>query len=146
MGGKKSTVCTTEISVVSWKTPASSEFSNPTRTPGTFCRGSVFNARSRSPGPSLPAQPADLANSVSLINAFLVEYLPFQKRYQLELLRLHRGAHRPCVFLHRGERRGLYTVRECECRHAPGRWGKPQRGSWRRSCRRTDRGFRFRQL
>src|SRR5262245_33560724 len=32
------------------------------------CRGMLFNARSKAPGLSLPAQPPDLANSVSFIN------------------------------------------------------------------------------
>ena len=40
-----------------------------------FCLGIIFKARSRAPGPSLPAQPADLAYSVSLIKTFHMELL-----------------------------------------------------------------------
>src|SRR5215467_3077890 len=60
---------------VNKNTPASSAFSNPTKIPGRFCRGRFFNAASKSLGASFPAQPADLAYSVSLIRSFLYQAL-----------------------------------------------------------------------
>src|SRR5579871_1127767 len=73
MGEKKSTVCTIAVSGVRRNTPASSALSKPTKTPGKFCRGRLLNAASKSRGASLPAQPADLAKSVSFTGSFLDE-------------------------------------------------------------------------
>src|SRR5688572_4295449 len=41
-----------------------------------FCRGIALSEESRSPGPSFPAQPADLANCVSRICFALMPFLP----------------------------------------------------------------------
>src|SRR5262249_24247028 len=75
MGEKKSTVWTIAVSGVNRNTPASSALSKPTKTPGRFCRGRLLKAAYKSRGASLPAQPADLAYSVSLTDSFLYERL-----------------------------------------------------------------------
>src|SRR5439155_26405843 len=65
MGVKKSTVCTSARSGAIRNTPASSAVEVPTSRSACTTGGSARRTRDRSAGPSLPAQPAARARSVS---------------------------------------------------------------------------------